>query len=94
MRTRLDILIIFAERLTAVLDNGFIRELGSRDKAKLEERLSMISGKVQFQQTGDYVNIIDPFTSKCEVGNLLIVRIPIFEEKYSNIRQTMEESFD
>lgn len=48
MRTRLDILIIFAERLTAVLDNGFIRELGSRDKAKLEERLSMISGKVQF----------------------------------------------
>lgn len=80
--------------MNSVLGNGFLRELGARDKAKLEERLRMIEGKVQFREDGDYVNIIEPFTSKCEVGNLLIVRMGMYEEKNSLMGKTIEDAFD
>jgi hypothetical protein len=94
MRTKLDILIVFVERLSSVLGNRYLRELSIRDKSKLEDRLKMIEGKVKFEEDGDYVNIIDPFGSKCEVGNLLIVRLAMYEDKNSVMGRAIDQAFD
>ena len=86
-------LVIFTDSFETILENPFLKEMKPSLKAYLAERIEGLSGKVKFNEPGDYVNIVDPFPN-LHILNLLIGWLGVWEGTSKKLQTSISKAFD